>query len=229
MRLAPPQHRAYSYKVVAGPSTNPEELAVKLSTFKLHIKVTSASQDALLTLYLQAAIAYAEKKTRRDFVTRTYETFRDFFPLPVQNEGYYTGGAIPSFSNVTTDIGNFGFEIRKSPLLSIGSVEYLQSGVFVTVSADVYYNTLEDDYSELLLLDGQDWPDDVDLRMQAVKITFNSGFGTEAVVPQELKEAILLIATALYANRGDCSESGCKDFTPAAAKMILLQNRIENL
>lgn len=228
MRFAPPGHRAYTYKVTVPPVNS----AVSLTTFKNHIKAKGNSENVLLKLYLETAIEYAEKLTRRDFITRTYQTFRDFFPVPAQNEGYYNQGVIPSF---TSSIGsslesNVGYEIRKSPLQSIESVEYYVSGVLETVDTAVYYNTVEEDYSELLTNEDQCWPEDADRRQQAVVITFKTGFGDSCDdVPAALRDAILMHATALWANRGDCDDASCAATVPAASRIIYMQNRIENL
>lgn len=219
--------RAYTYKVV----TAPANLAVELATAKSHLKVSGSSEDALITLYLEAAIDYCEKITRRDLISRTYETFRDFFPAPVQNEGYYQFGEIPSIGSGLSSAGdNIGFEIRKSPLQSITSIEYYSGGVLATVDPAVYYNTIEEDYSEILTLEGKDWPTDIDQRLQAVKITFIAGFGAnESAIPQGYRTAILHHVAALYSNRGDCDNSSCAATVPSSAKSFYLQNRIESL
>ena len=88
MRLAPPSHRAYTYKVTVPPVNG----AVSLATFKSHIKKTGSSEDALLQIYLDAAINFAEGFIRRDLITRTYETFRDFFPLSGKTRAIITSG-----------------------------------------------------------------------------------------------------------------------------------------
>lgn len=217
--------RAYTYKVTVVPAVP----AVTLDTFKDHIKRTGSSEDDLLTLYLNAAIKYGEKLTRRDFITRTYETFRDGFPLAggINELGYSFGisaGGIQLFG------GNIGFELRKSPLQSITSVEHLVSAVFVTVASTVYYNTEETDYSSVLTLPDQEWPTNTDIRFQSVKITFKTGFGdADTDIPEDIANAILDLATALWKHRGDCDEKACSSLIPPGAKMTFLQNRIENL
>ena len=225
MRLAPPQRRAYTYKVTAAPAN----LAVSLADVKAHLKVDTSDEDALITIYLQAAIDVAEKLTRRDFITRTYQTFRDFFPSI--SDGYYSFGI--GSPSVLADVAgaNIGFEIRRSPLQSIEKVEYLVSGSFTTIATSVYYNTVENDYSELLTQDGQSWPTDGDAQLQSIRIEFKSGFGDDDTsTPEWAKTAIMQHVANLYRNRGDCScESDAMEALPAAAKMIYLQNRIENL
>lgn len=218
--------RAYTYKVISGPVN----LAVDLATVKQHLRVTSTDEDALITQYINAAIAYAEKKTRRDFITRTYETFRDEWPYLGTSEGYYdlSNNYYSSYDRIRYgDAKLYAFELRKSPLQSVSSVEYLVDGSFVTLANTVYYNTLESDYSEVLLAEDQCWPEDKDQGLQSIKITFVSGFGdTSADVPEDIKTALLMHVTHLYQNRGDCSNEG---MIPSMVNSIYLQSRIENL
>lgn len=225
MRLAPSQRRAYSYNV-----TVPVDVpAVTLDNVKSHLKITSSSEDVLLTIYLNAAIDFAEKFTRRDFITRTYETFRDFFPG--MSEGYYQFGQNQALGSLNIGGGNVGFEIRRSPLQSIEKIEYLVSDVLTLVDSSIYYNTLEADYSEVLTKESGDWPEDADSRLQAITITFKSGFGDEATdMPAWVTEGILQHVAEMYSNRGDCDFSGGVDkFLPVTARLLYMHNRIENL
>jgi len=222
MRLAPVQHRAYTYTVTAPPA----KLAVSLPTVKNHLKITGTNQDDLLTAYITAAIDYAEKFTRRDFITRTYKTFRDFFPG--FSEGYYQN----VFSILPSDVGNIGFEIRKSPLQTIDLIQYFVAGVLTTVDATTYYNTLEGDYSEVLTVASAAWPTNADIRLQAVQVTFKTGFGdSDTDMPPWVTEGVIQHVADMYANRGDCGEFGDKNglLLPRVSKMLYLQNRIENL
>lgn len=206
--------RAYTYEVI----TPPDFLAVPLATFKEHSKASSDS-DSLLTLYLQAATKYAEQITRRDFVNRTYKTFRDFFP----------GTEVFNLDSLANS-GNVGFELRRSKLQSVTSVKYLKAGILTTVDPTVFYNTFENDYSKVLTLDNQVWPTDADDRLQSIEIEFIAGFGADdTFVPDCLQEAIMLHATKMLENKGDCDDSGIENSVPGIAKSIYLQNRIENL
>ena len=229
--------RAYTYKV----TTPPAGLPVTLDIFKSHIKRPSgpSSEDDLLTLYLGSAVEYAEGFTRRDFIERTYQTFRDFFPRPEQNEGYYQNGIIPSFTSAGVFSGdsNVGFEIRKSPLRSVVDITYIDATgtTGVVVPSTVYYPTLEEDYSEVVANDGQDWPEDILVALQAIQINFTCGLAADSTEfmanHPKLTVAILDHATFLWANRGDCG-SGCGDGSssvPSSSRSAYLQCRIENL
>lgn len=207
--------RAFTYEVI----TQPASLPVFLTTFKEHAKTNGSVSDTLLNLYLQAATKYAEQLTRRDFINRTYKTFRDDFP-----------GTQVFNLNSLANSGNVGFEIRRSKLQSVTSVKYLKDDVLTTIASSVFYNTLENDYSKILTRDNQVWPTDADNRLQAIQIEFVAGFGADdTFVPDCIKEAIMLHATQMLQNKGDCDDLNVLDTVPAAAKVIYLQNRIENL
>ena len=230
MRLAPPEHRAYTY-VVTTPPANP---AVLLATFKEHINVTTALTDNILQFYLTAAIEFAERYTGRDLITRTYSTFRDFFPNPSQNEGYYPFGRIPTGATtlIPATVGNVGFELRRSPLQVVNSINYIDtSNVVQTVDPSTYYNTVEADYSEVLLInDDSTWPQDAINRMQSITISFNTGFADDSTgIEACWQVAIMEHAAMLWANRGDCSDSGCMKMIPAAAKAFYETKRLRSL
>lgn len=211
--------RAYTYKVTVAPVGRP----VSLEIFKAHIKKSNALEDTLLALYLDAAIQYAEKFTKRDLITRTYQTFRDYFPGGNYGEGYYT---------LQSEAFSQNFEIRKSPLQSVEAIEYKDStsGLWVTVASLNYYHTLETDYSEIGLNPGYSWPENVLRTLDAVRITFKSGFAdTDAGISADWKTAILAHAASLWANRGDCSESGCANSLPGSSFAFYSQNRIISL
>lgn len=221
-------HRAYTYRVTELPAVSP----IALELFKLHIKrkVSNTTEDVLLEMYLKGATGYAEKLMRRDLITRTYMTFRDFFPVGIQNEGYYPAGYIPNNTGISTSEENIGFEIRRSPLQTVDLIQYYVSGVLTTVAPSVYYNTIEEDYSEILTTQDNSWPTDADNRMQAIQITFKCGMGdNDKTIPHDIRNAILEHTANLWANRGDCSDSNCDKTVPPTVKGFYLQNRIENL
>lgn len=191
---------SWTYNITVAPAA----LAVALADFKTHLRITGTAQDAELTAILNAAIGYAEKYTKRDFITRTYETYRN------------------DLSEVC--------EIRRSKLQSITSITYLVSGSPVTVSSDLYYNTVENDFSRILLEDGESWPTNGDTREQSVVITFKSGYGdADTDVPKDLKQAIMQHATSIYENRGDCSIGQCADCLPLNAALTYQQYRINDI
>ncbi len=222
-RLAPAKHRAYTYTVTIPPAIYP--VSLDLAKSYLNIRLADTSKDELIQIFIETATLYAESITRRDFIDRTYQTFRDFFPEGAQLyiDQYFSG----------ENYYNLGWLIRRSPLDSVSSVSYLVEGVPTLIDSSVYYVTQEKDYSSVILQNGQQWPVDKDRTMQSIIIEFVAGFGsTQDDVPTDIKNAILQIISALYNNRGDCSETGacdCSTLAPVGAKSILQKNRIRTL
>lgn len=222
-RIAPAQHRSYSYDLIVKPLIQP--ISLDLAKEYLNIRIADTSKDNLISLFIEAATQYAENLTRKDFIARTYRTFRDFF---TEGAGIFFGQNFPG-----ENYYNIGWLLRRSPLISVESVSYLVGGITTLIANTVYYNTLEKNYSSIVLNEGQVWPSDKDRTMQSVIIDFRVGFGElQADIPAEIQNAILQIVSALYNNRGDCSQSGacdCATLAPIGAKSILMQNRIETL
>lgn len=192
----------------------PTGLPLSLDEVKDHLKWSLAddSQDAYFKILIKVVTEFAEKYTKREFITRTYQTYRDTF--------------------------SDNLEIRRSPLQSITTIEYLVGGVFATLSTDIYFATLSNTFSRLVLKAGQVWPTGLDLQEQAIKITFKSGYGNDlSSTPQALREAMLQHIAAMYENRGDCSENrvsggilaGAQRFLPVDAQLIYDQLTIRSI
>ena len=224
--------RDYTYRVTVPPT----QLPIDLATVKNYLKISTSADDALIDILIRSATDFAEEYTKRNFITRTYETFRDFFPRWCDSEGYYPCGNIPGFfgnlSAITTG-GNVGFEIERSPLQSVTSIQYRVSNVLTPVVSTVFYNTIEEDYSEILTLDDQLWPDNADRRLQTITITFVCGFGaTASDLPPWITTGLLQHIAMMYENRGDCIDAGrtagasAAQFLPVTARAIYQQHRI---
>lgn len=199
--------KAWPYIVTVDPATLP----LTLDEVKTHLRIdlTDSSQDTYLTILIKAVTAFAEKYTKRDFITRTYETLRDSF-------------------------GN-SLVIRRSPFVSVSKVEYLVDDILTTVLTDIYFLTDSNTYPHLSLKVDGVWPTNEDLREQAVKITFTVGYGTDTTdVPESLRIGMLQHIAALYENRGDCDSSrvsggilaGAQKFLPVDAQLIYDMYRI---
>lgn len=189
-------HHNYSYSIIIPPATLP----VDLNLFKTHLKLTceNLENDAYLNFLLRAATNFAERYTRRTFINTGFRTYRNYF--------------------------GECFEIRRSKLQSVTSIKYYKNSSLIEVDNDLYYFTDSTDYSHILLKHDQKWPTDIDIRSQAIQIDFVAGYGeTLKDFPEWLKDielAIMLHATALYENRGDCDEASIMYNLPNGAKEI---------
>jgi hypothetical protein len=187
---------------------------------KTWLKVSHSSLDAEITALIKGATKTAENITKRDFIAKTYRTFRDGFSDAELSYGNYAA-LMPRYS---VDYDLTSIELRKSRLQSVISVEYLKDSVWAAVDSAVYYNTIESAFSAIFLNDGQAWPSDVDNRRQAVRIDFTAGYGDESAdIPPDLITAIKMHVANAFANRGDCANA---KWLPSTAALTYANNKI---
>lgn len=211
-------NRNYTYKVI----TPPVNSVFTLDEIKLYLRLDTAytTEDNLLTNMLNSAVSFVEKYTGRTLLTTGFLTYRDDFfsnyynPYYEYNTGYYDY-----------------WELRKSLLQMVDSIQYYNTdNVLTTISTDVYYNTIENDYSKILLNTGYNFPQDKAQRLQSIEIRFTAGYGdTSDDIPEDLKEAILRLIALMYENRGDCSINSCSSLLDCSTKSLLSQFKIINI
>jgi uncharacterized phiE125 gp8 family phage protein len=156
---------------------------VTLADMRLYLKIPTAmtADDALIQILIDAATEYGEKYTGRDFRVKSHKLLIDKFAARIC--------------------------LRRSPVNSITTVQYLVSSVLTTIASTVYYLKKGPQFSEILLQDGQAWPTDIDEREQAIEIEFAT---VAANCGNAIKTAIHKWVAFAYVNRGDCD---CQDET----------------
>ena len=172
--------------------TDNANYAVDLTDVKAYLKVDTTSDDTILQGLIKAATLLAERYTRREFLTKTFTMYLDFFPYSKQ-----TGNLVETNFNDETIL------VKRSKLQTINSIKYYQNEVLETMTTSLYSFTKDNDYSRIYLKSGT-WAD-IDNRKQAVEIDFDAGYGaTNTSIPQSLKDALKIIIAYMYSNRGDC-------------------------
>lgn len=207
-----PYRPPIDYSLVTGTST----LAVSLTNVKEWLKIPSSLtvDNNLITALILAATGYFEKITGRDLIIKTYKCYLDSFPS-VNNLYFYSG-----VSPLLPQYQDNGIYLKKSPLGSVTSIKYYSEGVQVTWDSSNYYTTVSTDYSAIYLVDGKEFPQDIDIRKQCVEITFTAGYGvSDTNVPYDIQQALMRFISFLYDNRGDCSDTAKQNaavlyFTP---------------
>lgn len=169
---------------------------VDLATVKSHLKIDSSDFDSLLAVYMLAATDWAENYQRRTYITRTRYMYLDDFPLIIQ----------PPYS----------------PLVSITSIQYYDTnGDLQTLDSSYYVVDTANQPGRVVEACGYYWPSVYD-RPNAVIITYTSGYGEAADVPEDIKIAILMLVQYHHMQG---SQPGLMD----QAKNILHMKRIYSL
>ena len=143
---------------------------------------TSSEQDLWITNAIKTAMKAFENISRRTLMKTVFRTYRDCW----QN----------------------CFELRRSPLVSIGSVKYFDTdAVEQTVATADYYIEKDPAYSLIRFDEDFDYPGLKANRPQQIIIDFTAGYADdETEVPADIQQGILMMICFMDANRGDC---GC--------------------
>lgn len=190
--------RAYSYDVITPPAISPVDVA----DVRTHLNLNATfPTDAYLQLLIDAATEFAEDYMGRTLINTEFRTFRDFWECC--------------------------FTLRRSKLQSLEVYKYLVDGSFIDVPADLYYPTFELAYSNIVLKEDEQYPDDLDERLQSIKIEFTAGYGAAKTdVPGQIRWAILEHIAAMYENKGDCDTASMESLLPAGARDVYDQKMI---
>ncbi len=163
-----------SLQLITPPAIEP----VTLDEAKLHLKVDTGDDDALITRLISAARARAEWDTGRAFITQSWMLWRDCWP---------ENGIV---------------EIPLPPLQSVTAVTvYAPDGAATAIDP---LNYTVDAASQPARLQFGCIPPITLRAVNAISIAFTAGYGDAADdVPDLLREAILEVVAELYVHRGD--------------------------
>jgi len=170
-------------KLITAPTVEP----VSLEEARLFLRIDSdpGEEDALIASMITAARQEAEKITRRQLITATWELRLDYFPETI----YLPMPPLQSVAPI-------------APVV-IGGVKYLDAaGVEQTLTENTDY--LVDTYSEpgrITPAYGEVWPPIYPVP-NAVRIVYKAGYGDAATsVPAAIKNWIKAMVGSLWENR----------------------------
>ncbi|MGV0961863.1 MAG: head-tail connector protein [Limnohabitans sp.] len=166
-----------NYELVEGPAALPVT-AAELRRNSWEIYEADATDDTFLTELLTRATAHVETITSRKLVSQTWRGYLDTWPI---------GGApieLP-FGRVTL--------ITRFNWLGDDAIDHV-----MTASVD-YIASLAGYFPKVVPVSA--WPSGSLFVVDPIRIEFVAGFGAAAAVPNDLKQAILLLAAHWYKNR----------------------------
>lgn len=175
------------YSVV---TEQPDSEPVTLTEAKTHLEYTGTAKDSYINSLIKSARRICEAYSGLSFVTQEREIKLDRFPC---NSIYIV--------------------IPYGPVQAILSFTYLKDdGTEVTLveGTDFDVSTVRRDrLTRVFAIDDNDelttWPTDVRLRPEAITITYQTGYDNVSgeVMPEQIKEAILLQVASMFENRQD--------------------------
>jgi len=179
----------FRLSLVSPPTVEP----VSLAEARAHARVDDTADNSLVSALIAAARRTAEAYTRRAFITQSWAMYMDQAP---------------------TD--NF-LEIPKAPLVGISSiVTYSDADAATTFASSNYYVDLITKPGRVVLRATASWPTFTRVS-NGFFVDFVAGYGaTGSDVPADIRQAILMIVSHLYENRGDTDAD-----MPRVAQMLL--------
>lgn len=188
----------------------------------------SADDSAYVSLVLAASRKHVEKVTGLALIKQQWKVSFDNTPLRQGQFGLEYGLA-PSMSRFTGQAAGREMVFPRAPLVSVDTFQYLdQNGVTQTFDPSNYTVGsvgVATGFGRLWLNDDTGWPD-FGSYPGAIQVTFTAGFGAASTdVPEDLRMAILFLATNWYENRLPVSADGLKD-VPQHLNDLIRQNQV---
>lgn len=156
--------------------SRPSALPIDLSEAKDHLRVIGSDEDALIRQKIRTAMAHVENLTGHILTPGNFEYSAKAFDDVVKLDRY-----------PVTAVSSIQYSDASNNLQTLPTDDYIVNlrGFPVTIEPGIL----------------KTWPSTAN-RHAAVIITFAAGY-TQSNLPAELKEAILLVLSFLYDNRGD--------------------------
>ena len=194
------------WKVTSAPATEPLTLT-ELRTW-LRLPTSFTSDDTLITELIKEARLFIERHTARALITQTIEQYFDSFPVATERDRLGLNGRV--------------LELYIAPVISITSITYIPTdgnptSYSGTLNSSNYYldnisGLNSGSWPRITLKKGETWPV-VESYPNAVKVTYQAGYGSASDVPGVLKKAIYRLAGRWYYGRKGNDEA---DFNAVA-------------
>ena len=156
--------------------TAPTTRPVTTAEAKAWARIDTTDDDTLVGSLIEAATAYCETFTNRQFMTATWDQIYDTFPQFIR--------------------------IRKPPLASSTSIIYLDSaGSSQTLATNQYQVITSSLPGHVYRAPSVSWPSTESGRFDAVTVKFVAGYGDASAVPEGIKDAIKQYVTTRYNHR----------------------------
>lgn len=203
----------HRHNLVTAPTTEP----ITIAEAKAHLRIDDTDDDPLVNTLIIVTRQAVEEFLGRALITQTWQVFYDRFP-----NNYYRSYGNCDITSFGTEEVPFNYyqdnlnrtdraiEILKPPLQSVTHIKtYANDDTETIFAASNYqvstYSGVTPTRGRITFRDGAAFPF-FTRNADGIEIQFIAGYGTASDVPDQLKQAMLLMIAKLYEDRGDCDE-----------------------
>lgn len=195
---------------------------ILLDEFKDHLRLTGSDEDAALGSHITAARSLIEEYAGIALISRQLHLYLDTWPFAKASASGRRRSGIRE--DVVTELGVPGsaISIPVRPVVSVEAIAILAGTGMETMWPAENYLLSPGLSPHLILQRGRRWPVP-SFAAGGIKISLTAGFGPDwNHIPATLRQAVLMVASYLYANRGDSAPGGDANILVAAGVDSLL-------
>jgi uncharacterized phiE125 gp8 family phage protein len=164
--------------VTIAPTSEP----ITVAETKLFARIDGSDEDTLIEGFIQGVREATETYLGRALMTQTIRMVMDWWPGEM-------------------------VELPQPPLISVTSIQTIdEDDTATTYDSDNYFVITEAIPGRIVIKQGASVPENTDRYYAGFRITYQAGYGDADDVPQQIKEAMKLWATAVYENRAITTE-----------------------
>lgn len=158
---------------------------VSVSEAFKHLRIAAdADEEGYINSLITAAREYCEGITRRSLILRTYDAFPERF-------------------------GGRYIELPRPPLVGVESIIYTgSSGADIIMPVSDYIVDTDSEPGRIILPHNGVWPALMPGAINPIKITYTAGYGEGDMVPESIRQSMLLLIGHWYANREAVGDVG---------------------
>jgi hypothetical protein len=200
-------------------------LAITVAEVKTWLKIDNTAEDTVLARMLSAAAIDAGLECGRGFGVYQYSLVLDGFPYTDEPQpvaprfaGPFWPGYLSIWPGLTTNLRPGSIPLPIAPVLSVDLLRYYDTtGTLTTLDPSEYWPALR---TKRIASAKECWPLTQCGRPEAVEVQFTAG---DAAVPDMAWQAIQIILSDRYFNRGDGDNDGKRKPIPDAARRLLMK------
>lgn len=187
---------ARAQRLVLAQTVAPTIWPVTLAEAKAHCRIDIGDENTLIESFIIAATRHCEHITRRQFMLAAWRLSLDRFPCGIHNDP--TSPAIEGWDIL----------LPRPNLLEVSSIKYDDAdGVEQDMSSNDYRVSTDERPARISLAYNESWPV-TRSQSNAVRVVYRAGYSNSdtaetarAAVPQNVKQAILLLVGHWFENR----------------------------